>query len=187
MDLEIRDDLHHHLPPSEMYKTIKREVLITGVSTYRTFDQHITLLHQTLDAGKRVYVLILNPDVNECPDVLALSAREKKDIRAEILQTITIIKEEKLNQHPGFQIKFMQKMPPFTAIMIDGDASHAGRALDEEGRILVQPGTVYETQHEGIILLFKRISRSTMSPFDYFARDLRKQWQNAKEKSDLIQ
>lgn len=180
VDFENRDDLEHALPPAKIYEVAQREIAITGISAHRTFDQHISLIHQTLAAGKKLYVLILDWD---SPDVVVSTKRERKDMRNEILQTIDVIKNEELNQHSGFQIKFMQRLPSFTAIMIDGDISPTGKPLDQDGQICVQPSTVHGTQHNGIILQFKKtIRRYPAGAFDYFAEDLRKQWQEGIEK-----
>lgn len=185
VDFENRDDLKHALPPSKIYEVAKREIVITGISAHRTFDQHISLIHQALAAGKKLYVMILDFD---SPDVEVSSKREKKNMRSEILQTITIIKKEGLNQHTGFQIRFMQTLPPFTAVMIDGDISPTGKPLDEEGQIRIQPNTLHSTQHGGIILHFKKtIISYPVGAFNYFAEDLRKQWQDGTEKKQVLE
>ena len=174
VDIENRDDRLHLLPPTEFYELARNEIVITGVSAFRTFDQHSDILCQALDAGKELYVLILHPD---SPDVERLTKREGLDIREQIMNVIHIISNLQLNRHPGFHIRFMQKLPPFTAVMIDGDVFPTGKEpRDQEAQIRVQPTTVYGTQHSGVILQFKKKSGQPAGAFDCFAEDVRNQW-----------
>ncbi len=165
-DIENRNDRGTALPPEQFYEMAKHEIVITGVSAYRTFDQNINLLRTMLKAGKRLYILILHPDSE---DVVFLSQPELEnhDIRLDILSVINKAKRFS-REHQGFRIRFMKKLPPFTGVMIDGNVEPVGELLDIEGLIRVQPRAVYKTLHKGFVLQFKKIPDTTASGFDYF-------------------
>lgn len=175
VDIENRNEAEHNLPLGQIYEEAKQEIVITGITAHTTFIQHIEFLHGALKAGKRIYVLIIHP---ESPDIDDLSNRDSIDIRAHINMVIDIAERERLIEYEGFQLRFMKKPPPFTAVMIDGDVAYTGKKPnDQRGQIRVQPGTAYNPQHKGVILQFKKITGS-LGGFDYFAADIRKQWQN---------
>jgi transcriptional regulator with XRE-family HTH domain len=183
--IENRDNFQYVLPPEQFYEMAKCEIVITGVSAYRTFDQDIDLLHKMLKVGKRLRLLLLNPD---SPDVEELSRREKLDIRASIETVINIIKLEELDQHPSFEIRFMQKLPPFTAVMIDGDVNPRGKVpQDADAQIRVQPATIYGVQHKGVILQFKKRREKPEGAFDYFAGDVREQWRGGVKLQEVLE
>ncbi len=174
VDIENRDDKQHALPPAEFLRVAKREIALSGISAYRTFDQNIEVIRQALEKGTKLFVLIMHPD---SPNISIISEREKRDIRGDILQTIATIKIEGLAEHPGFQIRFLEKLPHFTAVMIDGDISPTGTVpQDRDGQIRVQPTTTHKSHHGGVILQFKKKSGGPAGAFDYFADEFRHQW-----------
>lgn len=185
VDIESRNDRDHPLPPEEFFRAANDEIVITGLSLFRTFDQNLDIIREALDAGKDVYVLMMHPD---SPYVPMLSGRENLSMQNTINETINIIRKNQLDKHAGFRIRFMQNPPPFTAVLIDGNILQTGKkARDEYGQIRVQPITLHQTQNTGIILQFRRISTSVKGGFDYFAEDLRKQWQkDGKEAPELF-
>lgn len=105
VDIENRDDKQHALPPALFFDKAEREIAISGISAYRTFDQNIGEFKQALENGRRIFVLILHPD---SPNVQKISEREKRDIRGDILQTIATINREGFIKRSGFQIKFLE-------------------------------------------------------------------------------
>jgi len=179
VDIENRDDFQYELPPNRFYDQAGKEIFITGPSLYMTFHKHIDLIHNALSKGRNICVAILHPDSG---DVQWLTKRERRGIRDDIMATINTIKEEGLCSHPRFQIRFIQKLPYCNAVMIDGDISPKGaEPEDENGQIRVQPNTMYVTGHKGLIVQLKKIAatpRQPAGPFDYFAYDFRKQWEN---------
>lgn len=182
VDIEKRDDEAHPLPPIKFYELAQHEIVISGVTAYRTFNQHISSLQEYLHSGKKLYVLLVDPDSE---DIKHATLADQEDIRGQILQTISIIKNKKLiDEYPGFQIKFSDRIQPFSSIMIDGDISPTGKALDQGAQIRVQPTTMHVTRHTGIIIQLKKMQGYKHCTFDYFAEDLRKQWQVAKEMSN---
>lgn len=177
ISVENRDDLLHSLPPDEFYRQAKREIVVTGVSLYRTFDAHMALLHELLSDGKQLFAMMLHPDSE---DVERLSKREKRNIRLDILSTLYTIKAENLVHYPGFHIKFYSKLPPSIGVMIDGDLCSVGSKPDDEaGQIRVQPNTLYKSGHRGLIIQLEKlppVDDRPAGPFDYFAEDLRQIW-----------
>ncbi len=189
VDIENRDDSQRELPPGKFYALVKREIAITGVSLYQTFHKHVDLIHNALGSGKKICAMILHPD---SADVSWLSKREKRGIRHDIMATIETIKAEGVYQHPSFQIRFLQKLPPFIGVMIDGDIEcHSGKEpADDDGQIRVQPNTVHVTGHRGLIVQLRKSKKTPdnpAGPFDYFAQDLRQQWSlDGKEDPNLF-
>lgn len=171
-----RDDVTELLPPADFYESAKHELLLTGVSVARTFDIHISVLRSALARGKRVCVLILDP---KSPDVRRLSKREGRPIGADIRSTLRIARLEGFLQHPGFELRLAPRLPPFTAVMLDGNISNDAVAV-EGARLRVQPGTSCSSQHDGVVMQFRRGPPASSIGFDYFAGDLRGQWQAAK-------
>lgn len=172
------------LPPAAFFESAKRQIVVTGVGAYRTFDQNKELLKQLLEKGIHVYVLMLVPDSAAARE---LSAIENKNIPLDIEQTLTVIKSEPLTAKPGFHIRFFDAMPPFTAVMIDGDIDPTGAApLDAEATIRVQPRAAFGSQHQGVVMTFKQTQKAP-GAFKNFSSDIRRQWKAAKLRPDLVQ
>lgn len=180
-DIENRNDDRHGLPPARFYRRARSEVVVSGITLARTFDQNGALLVEMLRSGIQIRALLLHPD---SPDVPPITRREEdRDIRHDILHTLELA-ARRYGMFEGFSVRLMERMPPFTAVMIDGDvaARHAA-PRDSEGEVRVQPGTAFGTQHEGLVMAFRKRSADAGGPlgiFDYFAEDLRNQWHYAK-------
>jgi hypothetical protein len=174
--VEDRSDPGRSIPPEVVFRRAKQEVFISGVSCYRTFDQHRAVIDELADKGVALYVLLMDPD---SAGVAELSAREKKPIGTEIRQVIEIIRNNgKLN--PGcLQLRLMSRMPTFTAVMVDGDVAMRDLEKTPSSTLRVQPLVGHSVQHQGIILEFGRHSTGPINGFDFYAEDLRKQWSDA--------
>jgi transcriptional regulator with XRE-family HTH domain len=188
VDIENRNEDLQILPPEQFYEMAKKEIVITGLSTYRTFEQKLDSLRAALNAGKTVRVLILYPDLKLIEEQEDLSTRERIDILNAIKGVLSIIRLEKLDQEPGFEIRFMNKLPSFTAVMIDGDVEPEEKLVpqDAQGQIRVQPGTLHGTQHKGVILQFKKKREKPEGAFDYFAADVRVQWRKGTSLKEVL-
>ncbi|MFH1524400.1 MAG: hypothetical protein ABIF04_05495 [Chloroflexota bacterium] len=174
VDIENRDDKKHALPPAQFFDMAEREIAFSGISAYRTFDQNISEIKQALGNGRRIFVLILHPDSSA---IQGISEKEKRDIRGDIMQTLATINREGFAKRSGFQVKFLEKLPQFTAVMADGDIAPIGEIpQDHNGQIRVQPTTTHNTHHGGIILQFKKKSEKPAGAFDHFADEFRHQW-----------
>ena len=177
-DIENREDESiQSLPPVELYKTAQTEILITGITGYRTFDQHVAVLEGLLHRGKRVRVLLLSAD---SADAQALTPLEQKDIPAEIEQALDMANKAGLFQLRGFEVRLVAEKLPYTAVMVDGDLCPLGtHPADNDGQLRIQPSTFIKTQHKGLIIQLR--NTPAKSGFDYFAEDLREIWKGARE------
>lgn len=189
VDIENRNETQQILPPGQFYEMAQKEIVITGISTYRTFEQNLDSLRAVLDAGKALRILILYPDIKLIEEQEDLTNRERIDILNAIKGVLSIIRLEKLDQEPGFEIRFMRRLPPFTAVMIDGDVEPKEKVppQDTEGQIRVQPGTLHGTQHKGVILQFKKKREKPEGAFDYFAGDVRAQWRKGASLKEVLE
>jgi hypothetical protein len=178
VDVEDRNNDLHALPPAKIYKAARREIAITAITAFRSFDQGIGDIIEALDVGKRVYFLILHPD---SPDVQRVTGNEDLSIELQIATVLDRIHAKDLARYPNFKIKFTRELLPFTVVMIDGDIAAIGTPADRQAQIRIQPRTASGTQHKGVVLQFKKRRGHAANAFDYFADDVRKQWRDAEE------
>lgn len=185
VDIENREDTTAPLPPHQFYERALHEIVITGISAYRTFDQHLDVLKECLKSGKKVYVLILHPDSKVLTE---LSQLEGKDVAADIHEVLRVMNQAGLHAHPGLTVRFRESLPPFTGVMIDGDLVPTGEhAQDQNGQIRVQPVSAHRSQHRGIVLQLRKTQGPPVGTFDFFADDLRSQWtKDAREDKALF-
>ncbi len=179
VDIENRGDQTNVLPPSTFYRRARFELAISGVTLARTFDAGMSLLRETLDRGVVMCLMVLDPNA---PVISSVVNRERdRAIRADIEHVITLAADIRREYGKNFELRVMGAKPPFTAVMIDGDIRSVGLpAVDAE--IRVQPASMFDTQHEGLVLAFKNQHRQPGEPrgvFEYFASDLRAQWKAA--------
>ncbi len=173
VDIENRQNDRNLLPPKEFYESARSEIAMLALTAFRTFDMDIGHVRQALDSGKRVRVLILRPDSPAIPGLTKL--HEGLNIQSQIEDVIGKIHHAAFHTHPGFEIRFLANVPPFTSVMIDGDISATTDSPDDQfGQIRVQPATRYQTQHKGLIVQFAKTEPGCL--FDLFAADLREHW-----------
>ena len=188
VDIEYRDLHDLSLPPLEFFTAAEREICISGLSLHNTFLQNIGEIQAILKDGKRIYVMILHP---ESPALPKLQEIEERGIKGDIQATIDTIQLSKLCSDPLFKIRFFQDIPRFLGIMIDGDVTAPENAKKEDGKgqIRVKPYLQNTPNNRGLIIQLKKIKTTPMNPnvpFDDFAKDLRKQWLDAKEDPSLF-
>ena len=160
------------LPPEDFYRLAHKEVAISGVTLFRTFDQNLHLIQELVNSGKRWSAMILHP---RAPIVPALADLHNLNIKSQIEDVISRVESAGLNASPLFELRCLQYLPPFTAVMIDGDLNRSRDPPDDvEGQIRVQPATQHQTQHRGMVYQFRKVS--TAGGFNMFAADLRDQW-----------
>jgi hypothetical protein len=166
----------------------KHEIVIAGISAHTTIVKHFDELIEALEASKDLCILILRPDYKSFEEMEDWEHMKiVAEIRsAEIKSVIQSVKLHGLDQFDNFEIRFVRRIPSFTGIMIDGDINHKGKMpRDSEGQIRVQPTSVHSTQHRGVILQFKKVPGCPGGAFDFFAEDMRKQWQKGTPLKDL--
>jgi len=87
--------------------------------------------------------------------------------------------------HNQFHFRFVDRLAPFTGIMIDGDVGHIDHPADSEGKLRIHPCSKYSFGSKGGLVI--QLAKSpTPGAFDYYAADLRKQWAEGKEDPDLF-
>jgi hypothetical protein len=179
-DIEFRDNSVRTLPPSQFYAVARREIVISAGTAFTTLkDNRENLINaplvRALSERKRVFLVILHP-LWAADDLQALGTQVKKDLASEVRNSISIIKDLRLLKYEGFQLRFLAKLPPYAAVMIDGDVEALDRdPYDKGGEIRVQPYPVRSTTHTGIVLQLRKIPGNS-SGFDYFAQDVRRTW-----------
>ena len=135
--VENRNDPGQSLPPEDFFNKAKREVAVSGVSCFRTFDQHKALIEEMLKDKRELYFLIVDPDSQDMPSI---NKRHSKPIDAEIRQVLQTIRHNKFHTWSNFHIRMSTGLPPFTAVMIDGDISELALPADDRpGKLRVQP------------------------------------------------
>lgn len=138
-DIENRNDEQNALPPKEFLESADREIALSGLSAARTFDQNIDDIKSALRKGKQIYILIMHPD---CDAIRRKDFLERRSVKTDILQTISIIKQEQFIKKLNFHIRFMKNLPQFTSVMIDGDINPMGDTIqDQKGQIRIQSTT----------------------------------------------
>lgn len=165
----------------KLYLNSKKEIVITGPNLDNTFQFYLQLIKNKLNENINVYIIILNPNSAELPRMVEMS---KRRMDLEIQQTIGIIKLNKLTENKSFHIRFFDKVPKFTAIMIDGNLEDD---KENAGIMRVEPRFDYDTHQKSkgpSLVLTKIPNKETV--FDAFAYDLKKQWENAKEINDYF-
>lgn len=172
-DIENRTDTKNKLPPEKLYTNAKNEIAISCISCNSTIDQYNEILKFMMKKGVSVKLLLLNP---LSPDLSILSQKEKKDMKMEILQSIRMIKDDSLFVKKNFHVKFIDEIPTFLGVMIDGDIEVAGEIPnDSKGLIRVQPYLKNTSGHIGWIFQFNRDTLNKTA-FDDFATEFRQRW-----------
>ncbi len=176
-DIENRDDTTNVLPPSEFYKFANREVFISGLTLERTFDQRASALHEILQEGKLLRLLLLRPDAEIIP---WLSDRENRDLGNVIMKSvIEVAQREKIVGHPNFTMRLMDRFPTFTAVILDGDIERRSAVYPSEIQFRIQPTTIYKTHHNGLVVQLRKSPETPHDLFDFVVDELRAQWANA--------
>lgn len=181
-DIERRGAGRNDLPPVDYFQQAQTEIAIMGTSLYGTIERHLRELKIALSRGIKIRLMLLDP---MCQSVQERSTRV--DLARQIELTLDMIVRERLTANRGLAIRFMNALPPFLGILVDGDIDPSGdRPLDKHGWIRVQVNLVTMSAHDGIVLQFRRTNDET-GAFTLFAQDLRRCWHFAKEKPELLE
>lgn len=187
-DIEFRDLEKRPVPPTGFYEKAKEEVFVSGVSLLRTFQNQIPVFEDLLSENISVRLLLLHPGSSA---VQRITEIDKRDVAKEIVQTIGTLRKNDLLGNANLVIKFMDQLPPYTAVMIDGDIENPGEDhRTGRGQIRIQPFTAHGSKEHGVVFQLKEKrwhNRFTPSPFEYYANDLRKQWKDdARQDPELL-
>ncbi len=182
-DIEERTDKLKPLPPEQLYDQAEREIALAGPSLYRTFDTDIKVVEKYLSSGRQLYTLVLHPN---SPDVDRLSDIENHLIRPDLMNVIEKVKRLR-PQYKNFHIRFMPTLPPFIGVMVDGDVEPRGNPIEINGQIRIQIRAEYQTLHEGVVVQFRKMANSVTRAFNYYAADMRKQWEKGIELDKVLE
>lgn len=175
-DVNSRANKETDLPPEEIFTHADREILVFGISAYRTFDQHMELIKAALKAEQSVLVLLLDPNAAAVDE---LSRRDGKRVGEDIRSTIYRIKREGLITRPNFHVKFYDFVPHYTCIATDASVDGVKPMRAGAARVRVQPMSFYKNaNHDGIIFQLDD-TQAESDGFHFFAHDLRRVWQKA--------
>lgn len=170
--IEDRNNAVRAVPPEVLFRSAKREVFMSGVSCYRSFDQQKQPIDEIVANGIELYVLIMDPNSEE---VARLSSDYNKPIASDIRTVIAIIKEDEVFRRGKVHLRLMSHVPPFSAVMIDGNVESAtSPSLDP--RIRVQPYLTRNLDRSALILEFGNNPSASLNGFEFFATDIRRQW-----------
>jgi hypothetical protein len=173
--IEDRNNASRAVPPEVLFRNAEHEVFISGISCYRTFDQQKAPIDEIVARGVQVNVLIMDPDSE---DVARLSQALNKPIANDIKTVLEIIHAD-----PKFNgmlhVRLMPRLPPYSAIMVDGNIG--SKAVPFPKSILrVQQYLSQNDEHSAIILEFHNDPSARLNGLEFFASDLRKQWESAR-------
>ena len=160
------------LPPEKYYRAATSEIAISGLTLFRTFDQHLHIIEELLKNNVRFLAMIMSPEAGDIP---RLSILHRLDISSQIGGVFSRASQASLFDHPNFQLRTVSNTPPFTAVMSDGDLESISETpSDTNGKIRVQSGLKYGSQHSGLTLQFRKVPIG--GGFNLFAKDFRRQW-----------
>jgi hypothetical protein len=176
VDVESRTDAGlRALPPVDFYMRAHREVMMSALTAAQTFHQHDREVDQLLTRGVALRFLLLHPD---SPDWESIADREDRPVKNDLATVLELIRRKAYHRRGDFKVRFATKPPPFTGIMLDGHAeSEADGPFLAEAELRIQPWTAFGTAHNGMIMQLR--NAGPLSPFEYFAIDLRRQWATA--------
>ena len=81
----------------------------------------------------------------------------------------------------------MRNLPPYTAVLIDGDIDHISEIpFDTKAELRIQPSSIIENQHGGVIIHLLKTDPRTKGVFEFYANDLRKVWDKCEEHPELF-
>jgi hypothetical protein len=185
-DVELWNLRGNSLPPDRFFKAAQKEILISAATAHATLNEWAKLLKSIAgEAGIGVCFLLLHP-VRGKPELRRWSQRDDnhfKNMVSESQSVIRLVRDG--GYHERFHFRFVDRLAPFTAIMIDGDAGHIDHPADSEGQLRIHPCSKYSFGSKGgLVIHLAKGGRP--SAFDYYAADLRKQWAEGKEDPGLF-
>jgi len=173
------------LPPDPFFEAAQKEILVSAATAHATLNGSAGLLKSIAHSGISVCFLLLHP-VRGKPELRRWSRREDSHFKNMISESQSVIKlvgDE--GYHNWFHFRFVHRLAPFTAIMIDGDAGHIDHPADSDGQLRIHPCSKYSFGSKGGLVI-QLAKGQTLGAFDYYAADLRKQWAEGKEDSGLF-
>lgn len=183
LSCELRDEVGYLEGHRKLIACARREVAICALSGNQTMNGLLRALTMHLEANGTVYLMIMRPG---SPALPKLDRSQKRKVGPDITQTLGVLRERSLHRHTSFKVRFMDSLPPFMAIMKDGDIMSQGNpARTEGGEVRAQPVSLDHTLLDGVILhAAKRGDR--FGWFEHISETLRRCWSDATEDPNLF-
>lgn len=183
-DIENRAAGTNQYLPEKFFKKSKTEIFILAITAYTTLHEYADVFEKLVnEKGVRIKIIILYPDKKL---IKQLEKHDPKKMVNEIYKTIKVIRVSDL-QEPGFEIRFMKSIPPYTGVLIDGDVEPiSNEPKDSMAELRIQPSSIYENQHAGVIIHLHKTDPRTRGVFEYFAGDLRSAWERCEQHPELF-
>lgn len=184
-DIENRAVATNQYLPETFFKKAKNEILILALTANTTLVEYSDMFKYLItDKAVRIKLIILYPERSL---IEQLEKYNTDKLLEEINSTIEIIRNKSLYGEAGFEVKFIRNIPPYTAVLIDGDVDHvSAKPFDGGAEIRVQPSSIFENQHAGVIIHLLKTNPKTKGVFEFFASDMRNAWHECKEYPELF-
>lgn len=185
-DIELWNLSKNSLPPESFFKAAREEIVISAATGYATLHAYGKLLGSISATGKRIYFLLLHPSL-AAPDLELYSLRDdqhNKDMLSESQHTLDLVRAERYDT--AFRFRFRTRLPPFTAVMIDGDLEHVNQPADSRGQLRMHPCSNYSFGSQGGLIIHLAKDPRRHGAFDYYAADLRMQWRQEGRKDPAL-
>jgi hypothetical protein len=176
LDIENRGDPSHRLPPEQIFKIGRiRFILISGVLD-QLFQRFHADIRDFLERGGQARILLIHPELVRKSLSLNWPAHAKEWKTYWITNcneaqiAVDGILDAGLDALPGFQLRFMQELPPSLGILAADDVDPAQARIHSFVRI--QPISVGNWIGRGIVVTFRKLRGIANSPYEYFSSDL---------------
>ena len=191
VDVEHRADKRYRLPPDELFRVAgTAPVLVTGILD-QLFQRHRDDLIAFLAQGGELRVLLLHP-ASVASSLRQTWTRHNDDwVRYwltncnEAQVALDGILEARMDQMPGFHLRFMTDIPPYFGMLVQ--RSIGRRPLGGRSFVRVQPLAVSAFIGKGSVITFEDIQGAADTPFEYYSTDLWAQWEIGRADEDLLE
>lgn len=119
-DIENRSIDRNQLPPNAIYQSVREEVLISGLTLKYTIDMQQEHIESLLNSGKKVLLLMLDPESTHARSAENLHA-SRVELVDEANSVVRSIRRRRYLDRSNFGLRFFEEIPPFTGVLIDGN------------------------------------------------------------------
>lgn len=171
---DIEDKNSNLTPPVHIYQSARREIFIAGITNKFTIHLYKSTLDSAMQRGVKVKLLFLDPHSADTNVVRAINKRgESFSLEFEGSRTI-IRNDSEFFHNPNLSLKFVDKIPTFIGVMIDGDVEHMKDPSDTNGVIRIVP-YLRSPMHDDWVLQFSK-SNEPRCTFNDYAHEFRYIW-----------
>lgn len=171
---DIENKSSNPAPPIETYQAAKKEIFISGLTLRNTLENYKRQLDTMMRTGIHLKLLLLDPNSTDTIAVDRINKRGE-NYRHDFLgvQSI-IIKDSTFFHNPNLEIRFVNRIPSFVGVMIDGDVGHITKPDDSNGLVRVMP-YLWSQDHDDWIFQFAN-TPSIKSAYTDYAMEFRYLW-----------